>query len=189
MNVSLQDMKTLEQFCCLLYLWQQKVSGHCHLPHLVKGHISKLFKHLHIYIMSVEHTLSKRGRVLQLRNLNYSYRGIEEITGVLKSTAQETVNHDKNHHTCQSRPCSGCPASVSDCDHRHILCHIHQHRFEPYRSITERVGSVTECQVKTGHKLMMLWGAIAHGQKGPLIRLNLSAEEIDEVENLKKKKS
>jgi transposase len=227
-----------------------------------------LFKHLHIYIMSVEHTPSKRGRVLQLRDLNYSYRGIEEITGVSRSTAQETVNRDKNHHTRQSRPRSGRPASVNDRDRRHILRQIRQHRFEPYRSIAEHVGSITERQVKTiahnagfhrrvavrkpfltkaavkkrniwaeenssrdwdtiiwtdestiefgerpghqmvtrlpgeeylpeciqptfhsGRKSMMVWGAIAHGRKGPLIRLNLSTEEIDEVENPKKKKS
>src|SRR5882762_6779041 len=109
----------------------------------------KLFKHLHISIMSVEHTLSKRGRVLQLHDLNYSYHEIEKITGVSKSTVQETVKCEKNPHTHQSHSHSGCPASVNDRDHHHILCQICQHCFEPYRSIAEHVGSVTEHQVKT----------------------------------------
>ena len=35
---------------------------------------------------------------------------------------------------------------------------------------------------------MMVWGAIAHGQKGPLIWLDMLLEETGEAENSKKKK-
>jgi hypothetical protein len=35
---------------------------------------------------------------------------------------------------------------------------------------------------------MMVWGAIAHRQKGPLIRLDMLPEETGEAENSKKKK-
>jgi hypothetical protein len=45
--------------------------------------------------MSVEFTPSKRGRVLQLHELNYSYREIEKITGVSKTTAQKLLNRMK----------------------------------------------------------------------------------------------
>jgi hypothetical protein len=40
----------------------------------------------------------------------------------------------------------------------------------------------------SGRKSMMVWGAIANGRKGPLIRLNMSLEEIGEVENPKRKR-
>jgi hypothetical protein len=42
--------------------------------------------------MSVEFTPSKRGRVLQLHELNYSYREIEKITGVSKLPHKKLLN-------------------------------------------------------------------------------------------------
>lgn len=99
--------------------------------------------------MSVEFTPSKRGRVLQLHELNYSYHEIEKITGVSKTTAQETVKRDENCHTHESRPCSGRPKAVNHRERCHILRQVRQHRFEPYKAIAERVGSVTEHQVRT----------------------------------------
>ena len=40
----------------------------------------------------------------------------------------------------------------------------------------------------SGRKLMMVWAAIAHGRKGPIIRLNMSQEGTDEGEGSKKRK-
>ena len=101
----------------------------------------------HISLMSVEFTLSKGGRVLQLHKLNYSYCEIEKITGVSKTTTQEIVKQDENCNTCESLPCSSCPKAVNHCKQHHILWHICQHQLEPYKAIAKYVGSVTEHQV------------------------------------------
>lgn len=129
-----------------MYLWWQKVSRHRHKPCLVI-HASTIC--VFFLLMSVEFTPSKRGRVLQLHELNYSYREIEKITGVSKTTAQETVKRNENHHTWESLPRSGCPKAVNDCECHHILQQIRQHWFEPYKAIAKHVGSVTEHQVRT----------------------------------------
>jgi DDE superfamily endonuclease len=82
--------------------------------------------------MSVEYTPSKHGRVLQLCDLNYSHREIEKITGVSKTTAQETVKRDKNHHTQKSLPHSGRPSTITTRNCRQVIHELKQHRFEPY---------------------------------------------------------
>jgi transposase len=217
--------------------------------------------------MPIEYSPSKRGRVLQLHDLNYSYREIERITGVSKTTAQETVKRDENHDTRNSLPRSGRPAVINHRDRRQVLREIRKHRFEPYKAIAERVGEVTARQVQSiahdagyhrrvavrkpfitaavvkkriqwakenvsrdwdtviwtdectielgkrpghqhvtrlpgeeylpeciqptfhsGRKSMMVWGAVANGRKGPLIRLNMSPEEMEGAENPKKTK-
>ncbi|KIM91809.1 hypothetical protein PILCRDRAFT_83238 [Piloderma croceum F 1598] len=99
--------------------------------------------------MSVEYTPSKHGRVLQLRDLNYSYREIEKITGVSKTTAQETVKCDKNHHTRKSLPRSGHPSTITTHNHRQVIHELKQHQFEPYKTIAERSHDLTEQQVHT----------------------------------------
>ena len=112
---------------------------------------SRVLKLFHISLMSVEFTPSKRGRVLQLHELNYSgsYREIEKITGVSKTTAQETVKQDENCNTHESLPRSGRPKAVNHCGRRHILWQVCQHQFEPYKAIVKHIGSVTEHQVRT----------------------------------------
>jgi transposase len=95
------------------------------LPPAIFG--SCVLELFHISLMSVEFTPSKRGRVLQLHELNYSYREIEKITGVSKTTAQETVKQDENCNTRESLPRSGRPKAVNHRERRHILQQVCQH--------------------------------------------------------------
>lgn len=100
--------------------------------------------------MSVEYTPSKRGRILQLHDLNYSYSDIAKIVdGVSKSAAQETVKREELHNTQKSLPRLGRPAAVSSRDHHKVLQDIKRHHFDPYKKVAERLGSLTEQQVRT----------------------------------------
>jgi transposase len=215
----------------------------------------------------VEYTPSKRGRILQLHDLNYSYGQIADITGASKTAAYETVKRDENYHTCNSLPRSGRPPAVNERERRHVIQDIRKHRFDPYKAVAERVGGVSERQVRriandagyhrriavrkpfltaaavkkrikwaeenesrnwstiiwtdestielgkrpghqrvtrlpgeeylpenlqptfhSGRKSLMVWGAIAHGHKGPLIKLNMEEEMEENAKGKGKKK-
>jgi hypothetical protein len=129
-----------------LYLWPQKVSGHCHLP--CQQHSIYLLIYA-CHIMSVEYIPSKCGRVLQLHNLNYSYHEIEKISGVSKTTAQETVKNDENHHTWKFLPHSGHPSTITTCNCHQVIHELKQHQFKPYKTITEHSHDLMEWQVHT----------------------------------------
>jgi transposase len=97
---------------------------------------------------SPELSLSLRGRILMLHDLNYSYREISKILKVPKSTCYDTVRRDNLHHTCQSLPRSGRPHTINDRTRRTVLRNLRSHRFEPYSTIAALCPNVNTQQVK-----------------------------------------
>ena len=98
--------------------------------------------------MSVEYSPSKRGRILQLRDLNYSFGEISQITGASKTGAHGTVHREQNHHSHNSLPHSGRPAAVTDRQRCQVLHEIHKHRFKSYKAVAACVGDLTARQVR-----------------------------------------
>lgn len=97
----------------------------------------------------LELTPSKRGRILALRDEGYSYRQIATRVGkVSPSACWNTVERENKHHTRNTLPRSGRPFAVTPRDRRIVLRTIRAHRFEPFTSIAERIGTVTTSQVK-----------------------------------------
>jgi hypothetical protein len=93
---------------------------------------------------------SKRGRILALRDAGFSYRQIAaRVGGVAASTCVRTVQREQIHHTRHSLPRSGRPPSTTPRDRRVIERNLRRHRFDSYRAIAERVGTVTARQVRT----------------------------------------
>jgi hypothetical protein len=98
--------------------------------------------------MSVEYSPSRHGQILQLRDLNYSFGEISEITGASKTGAHDTVQCEQNHHTHNLPPCSGHPAAITNRQCRQVLREIHKHRFEPYKAVAACVGDLMAHQVR-----------------------------------------
>ncbi|KAF5312015.1 hypothetical protein D9619_003841 [Psilocybe cf. subviscida] len=90
-----------------------------------------------------------RGRILALHDENYSYREIsEKIGGFSKSTAWKTVNRYKTYNTTDSLPRSGRPKAISNRTRRQVLREVTGNRWEPYSSISRRLNTVTEHQIR-----------------------------------------
>lgn len=101
----------------------------------------------------VEFTPSKRGRIIQLKELGWTYDEIHDELGVSKSGAWKTVQRDKKHNTRKSLPRSGRPAVISRRTRRLILREITKDRFTPWTKIAEHLGTVTARQVeKVAHE-------------------------------------
>ena len=96
-----------------------------------------------------ELTPSKRGRILALREEGYTYREIaEKVGGVSASCCYKTVKRDENHHTRETLPRPGRPPAITPRQQRHVVRSLCQNRFEPYKKISEHVGTVTARQVR-----------------------------------------
>jgi transposase len=98
---------------------------------------------------SQELSPSKRGRIVMLRDLGYTYAQIRDITGVSRSGAWKTVQRNRVHHTRNSLPRSGRPKALSERAIRAIIREIRRNRFAPYTVIAQNLNGVTARQVRS----------------------------------------
>jgi transposase len=89
-----------------------------------------------------------RGAIIVLRNQGKTYRQIAQILSVSVSAAHQTVIRAQKYGTTTSLPRSGRPHKLSPHTRRIILRLLRAFRFESYKSIAKRMGTVTARQVK-----------------------------------------
>jgi transposase len=89
-----------------------------------------------------------RGRILALRDEGHSYRRIAKKICVSTTAVYTTVNRARKYGTTTSLPRSGRPRKISTRTRHIIIRMLRIFRFEPYKSIAKRIGTVTERQVR-----------------------------------------
>jgi hypothetical protein len=96
-----------------------------------------------------EWTPSKRGQVVALHMAGKSYREIQELEGVPRSSASDIVKHFSKHGHVYDLPCIGRPPIWTPRKERRIICSLKKDRFAPYKHIASALGGgLTEGQVQ-----------------------------------------
>jgi transposase len=97
---------------------------------------------------SHELTQDARGRILALYDEGYSCAKISKKLGIPRATVWYTVKRAQKYHTTLSRPRPGRPHKFPPQICRLVIQTLCRYRFEPYKSIANRIGSVTARQVR-----------------------------------------
>jgi hypothetical protein len=110
-------------------------------------------RHCSVYLRStmssVEFTPSKRGFIIQLKELSYTYDQICTKLGVSKSGAWWTIQCDKIHNTRNTLSRSGHPEAVNDRKRHQVLRKVCGNHCATFVDIAENLYGITACQIQT----------------------------------------